>query len=115
MIFLLALIPATMLTVAGYAVLYLAHRSDGNLKAFGRFLGFWAFTLAALLVLACLFMAAHGGRMHGMMMHGCAAQQMGPGQDWPRPWGYLPPGNPPQPAAPGAQPTPAAPPAKPAP
>jgi hypothetical protein len=112
MIFLIALFPATMLTIAGYAALYLAHRSEGNLKAFGRFLGFWAFTLAALLVLACLFLAAHGGRMHGMMMmHGCPAQ-MGPGQDWPnKPWGYLPPGSPPPPAAPAAQP---AAPAKPA-
>src|ERR1700688_2335587 len=114
MIFLIALFPATMLTVAGYAVFYLAHRTEGNLKAFGRFLGYWAFTLAALLVLAALFLAAHAGRMHGMMMHGCAAQHMGPGQDWPRPWGYLPPGNPP-PAAPGAQPAPATPPSKPAP
>lgn len=115
MIFLLALVPATMLTVAGYAVFYLAHRSEGNLKAFGRFLGFWAFTLAALLVLACLFLAAHVGRMHGMMwMHGCPAQMM---QDRgsPMPWGELPPGNPPPPAAPGAQSAPATPPPKPAP
>jgi hypothetical protein len=104
MIFVLALIPATMLTVAGYAALYLAHRSDGNLKAFGRVLGYWAFTLAALLVLACLFLAAHGGRMHAMMMmHGCPAQ-MESGKDWPHPWGFLPPGNPPPPAAPAALP-----------
>jgi hypothetical protein len=113
MIFLLVLIPATMLTVAGYAVFYLAHRSEGNLKAFGRILGFWAFTLAALLVLAGLFMAAHCGRMHCMMMHGYPAQMM-PSQEWPKPWGYLPPGNPPPPAAPGAQPAPPTPPPKPA-
>jgi hypothetical protein len=104
--FLLALIPATMLTVAGYAVFYLAHRSEGNLKAFGRFLGFWAFTLAALLVLGGVFLAAHAGRMHGMMMmHGCAGQMM-PGEDWPRPWGYLPPGNTPPPVAQPAPPPP---------
>jgi hypothetical protein len=110
MIFLLALFPATMLTVAGYAVFYLAHRSEGNLKAFGRFLGFWAFTLAALLVLGGLFLAAHAGRMHGMMMmHGCAGQMM-PGEEEQRPWGYLPPGRSPPPAAPGAQPPPPAPP-----
>jgi hypothetical protein len=115
MIFLLVLIPATMLTAAGYAVLYLAHRSEGNLKTFGRLLGFWAFTLAALLVLACLLLAAHGGRMHSMMMmHGCPEQMMH-GQGSPMPWGYLPPGNPPPPAAPGAQPAPAPPPTKPAP
>ena len=105
MIFLLALVPATMLTVAGYAVFYLAHRSEGNLKAFGRFLGFWAFTLAALLVLASLFLAAHCGRMHGLMMRECPAQ-MAPGKGWPMPWGNMPSGNPPPPDAPAAQPTP---------
>jgi hypothetical protein len=113
MICLLALIPATMLAVAGYAVLYLAHRTDGNLKAFGRFLGFWAFTLAALLLLACLFLAAHGGRMHSMMMMHACPLQMTPGQGEPMPWGYLPPGRPAPPAAPGAQPAPATPAAKP--
>ncbi len=113
MIFLLALIPATMLTVAGYAVFYLAHRSEGNLKAFGRVLGIWAFTLAGLLVLCCLFLAAHAGRMHSMMMlHGCPMMQ---DRSSPMPWGEPPPGNPPPPAAPGAQPAPVTPPSKPAP
>jgi hypothetical protein len=70
MIFFVALIPATMLTVAGYVVLYVAQRSEGGLKSFGRYLSFWAFTLAALVVLGSLLVAAHGGRMHGCMMHG---------------------------------------------
>src|SRR5882672_9699323 len=114
MICLLALIPATMLAVAGYAVFYLAHRSEGKLQTFGRVLGVWAFALAALLLLACLFLFAHGGRMHGMLMHGCPAQMM-QDRDSPTPWGYLPPGNPPPPAAPRAEPAPATPPSKPAP
>lgn len=70
MIFFVALIPATMLTVAGYVVLYVAQRSEGSLKSFGRYLSFWAFTLAVLVVLGSLLAAARGGRMHGCMMHG---------------------------------------------
>ena len=72
MIFFLALIPATMLTIAGFVVMFLAHRCEGGLKTFGKYLGFWAFTLAALLVLGSFLAAAHGGRLHGMMMHGYA-------------------------------------------
>jgi hypothetical protein len=70
MIYFLALLPATMLTIAGYAVLYLAQRSEGGLKAFGKYLGFWAFTLAGLVVLASIVAAARGHNMHAMMMHG---------------------------------------------
>ena len=66
MIYFLALLPATALTIAGYFVLVLANRSDGVLRTFGKYLGFWAFTLAALVVLGAIFAAAHGGH-HGMM------------------------------------------------
>jgi hypothetical protein len=72
MIYFLALLPATVLTIAGYFVLYLAARSEGALRTFGRYLGFWAFTLAGLLILGSIFAAAHGHRhcpffgMHGM-------------------------------------------------
>lgn len=64
MIFLVALIPATGLTVAGYLVLYLAGRSEGSLRTFGRYLGFWAFTLAGLVVLGGMFAAGHMHREH---------------------------------------------------
>src|SRR5271169_4929323 len=67
MIYFLALIPATMLTVVGYFVLFLSNRSEGAFRSFGRYLGFWAFTLAALVVLGAIFAAAHGGH-HGCMM-----------------------------------------------
>jgi hypothetical protein len=67
MIYFLALIPATALTIAGYFVLFLAHRSEGTFRAFGKYLGFWAFTLAALIVLGAIFAAAHGGHHGGMM------------------------------------------------
>jgi hypothetical protein len=72
MIYFLALLPATALTIAGYFVLYLAARSEGPLRTFGRYLGFWAFTLAGLIILGSIFAAAHGHRhcpffgMHGM-------------------------------------------------
>ena len=62
MILLLALIPATALTMAGYLVLYVSRRSEGALSTFGRWLAFWAFTLAALVVLGGVFAAGH---MHG--------------------------------------------------
>jgi hypothetical protein len=64
MILLLALIPATALTVAGYFVLYLSGRSEGSLRTFGRYLSFWAFTLAGLVVLGALFAAGHMHRAH---------------------------------------------------
>src|SRR5712664_4171369 len=74
MIYFLALIPATALTIAGYFVLFLSNRSEGTFRTFGKYLGFWAFTLAALVVLGAIFAAAHGGRycaMNGMRgMHG---------------------------------------------
>ena len=85
MIFFVALIPATMLTVAGYVVLYVSHRSEGGLRSFGRYLSFWAFTLAVLVVLGSVIVAARGDRMHGcaghefMMMRGCGEGAM-PGQ-----------------------------------
>ena len=78
MIYFLALLPATALTIAGYFVLYVSARSEGALRTFGRYLGFWAFTLAGLVILGTLFAAAHGPHhcplfgMHGMheRMHG---------------------------------------------
>jgi hypothetical protein len=72
MIYLLVLLPATALTIAGYVALFLSARSEGRMRTFGKYLGVWAFTLAALLVLGAMFAAAHGGHhcprfgMHGM-------------------------------------------------
>jgi hypothetical protein len=64
MIYFLALLPATALTIAGYLVLFLSNRSEGSFRTFGKYLGFWAFTLAALVVLGAIFAAAHGRRHH---------------------------------------------------
>jgi hypothetical protein len=89
MIYFLALIPATGLTIAGYFVWYLSSRSEGSFRTFGRYLGFWAFTLAALVVLGAIFAAAHGRHHGGMMgrMHGAGPggpRFFGPLEDGPR-------------------------------
>jgi hypothetical protein len=81
MIYFLALIPATALTLAGYCVLYISHRSEGGFRAFGKYLGFWAFSLAALVILGAIFAAAHGCRYGGMMRERSEHGMMH------RPWG----------------------------
>ena len=78
MIFLLALIPATMLTVAGYFVLFLSHRAEGSLRSFGRYLSIWAFALAGLVALGGLFAAGH--------MHGAHPGMWGPHAGMYCPW-----------------------------
>src|SRR6266853_3366978 len=81
MIYFLALLPATVLTIAGYFVLYLSGRSEGALRTFGKYLGFWAFTLAGLLILGAVFAAAHGGHHCPVFgMHGMQERMQGP---WP--------------------------------
>ncbi len=93
MIYFLALIPATVLCVAGYFVLFLSGRSTGAFQKLGKYLGFWAFTLAGLVVLGAIFAAAHGGHcgdmrsmheMHGMYgMHGMCATHERMHGGWP--------------------------------
>jgi hypothetical protein len=86
MIYFLALIPATALCIAGYFVLYLSNRSEGTFRSMGKYLGFWAFTLAALVVLGAIFAAAHGGRHGGRFgMHGMHERMHGPWPGEPRP------------------------------
>ncbi len=62
MIYFLALLPATALAIGGYVVMVLSARTDGALRTFGRYLGFWAFTLAGLVILGAILAAAHGPR-----------------------------------------------------
>jgi hypothetical protein len=75
MIYFLALLPATALTIGGYVVLVLSTRTEGALRTFGKYLGFWAFALAGLIILGAIFAAAHGPRhcpffgMHGSHEH----------------------------------------------
>ena len=109
MIFLLALIPATGLTVAGYVALFLSHRSDGALRTFGRYLGIWAFVLAALVVLGGMFAAGHMRAHRGMWgpHAGPHCPWMGERPEGPQPEMRGPPPGAPPPAlapAPGANP-----------
>jgi len=83
MIYFLALLPATALTIGGYFVLYLAARSEGQMRSFGKYLGFWAFTLAGLVILGAIFAAAHHGHRGmgmGRMHQGMYRPMRGP---WP--------------------------------
>jgi heme A synthase len=101
MIYLLVLLPATALTVAGYVALFLSARSEGTMRSFGKYLGFWAFALAALLILGAIFAAAHGGHRCPMWMHG-----MHEGMHGAPPDGGPPTGTPPTSEAPSKAPNP---------
>ncbi len=117
MIYFLALLPATALTIAGYFMLFLSNRSEGAFRAFGKYLGFWAFTLAGLVILGAIFAAAHGRHHGGMMiggpgiygrMHGfCPGDPRFAGPPPFGPPGAAPPGTaPPSAGAPEAAPSP---------
>src|SRR5271157_4418003 len=103
MIYFLALIPATALTIGGYFVLFLSNRSEGAFRSFGKYLGFWAFTLAALVVLGAIFAAAHGG-------HHCHRRMPGPWPGDPRFFGPRENESGDNPRAPPGAPNPAGPP-----
>ena len=108
MIYFLALIPATALTIAGYFVLFLSTRSEGALRTFGKYLGFWAFTLAGLVILGAIFAAAHRGHhCHILGMHGMHERMHGPWPGMEEPRDIGPPGNTPHDAT--SQPPTAAP------
>jgi hypothetical protein len=81
MIYLVALLPATALTIAGYFVLFLSNRSEGGFRTFGKYLGFWAFTLAGLIILAAIFAAAHGPHHCPMMERGMYGRMHDRGND----------------------------------
>jgi hypothetical protein len=65
MIYFLALVPATVLTIGGYVAFFLSNRSEGGFRTFGRYLGFWSCALAILVILGAIFAAAQGGRHRG--------------------------------------------------
>ncbi len=69
MAFLLSLIPATVLTVVGYFVLYASARAEGGVRKFGRYLSAWIFLIAGLSILGGLLVSTIGppDAMRGMM------------------------------------------------
>jgi hypothetical protein len=108
MIYLLVLFPATALTIAGYVALFLSARSEGGMRSVGKYLGFWAFTLAALLILGAIFAAAHGH--HRCPFFGMRERRYAPPPDFGppagAPRGLQSPGTAPNPTAAPAAPPP---------
>jgi len=49
MVFFFSLVPATLLVVIGYFVLFSTTKTAGAVKTFGRILAIWLFILAAVL------------------------------------------------------------------
>lgn len=60
MYFVISLLPATLLGVLGYIVLYCATRSEGGVAMFGRVLAVWVFLLAVLLPLTGAYLSIAG-------------------------------------------------------
>ncbi len=126
---LLLLFPATAIAVAGYLVLYFAHKSEGRMRTFGKFLGGWAMFLSAVVVAAAISGVFLDGRPFGIGMTRAERMEMrqqmrgnmmgpgrmGPGRMGPERMGPERMGPPPGMAAPpGAPPPPADAPAAPA-
>ena len=63
---LLLLFPATAIAVAGYVVLYFAHKSEGNMRSFGKALGGWAMFLSAVVVAGAISGVFMDGRPFGL-------------------------------------------------
>jgi hypothetical protein len=69
MIFLISLLPATILAVIGYFVLFASARAEGGLNRFGKYLGGWLILLAGLSALSGLLASTFGveGRLAGVI------------------------------------------------
>ena len=60
MYFTFSLLPATLLAVLGYVVLYCAIRSDGAMNILGKVLAIWVFILALLFPLTGAYFSIAG-------------------------------------------------------
>lgn len=71
MLFVISLIPATILVVVGYFVLYSATRAEGGVRSFGNYLAIWLLLLAGVTVLGGALSSALGisGPMDRMEEH----------------------------------------------
>ena len=78
MLFLISLIPATILIIIGYFVLFSSTRAEGGVKRFGNFLAIWMFVLAGGVVVGSLVAPAMGfsGPMGGFVQHMQQMQQV---------------------------------------
>jgi hypothetical protein len=103
---LVALIPATILVIGGYFVLFISNRSEGTHRAFGKYLAFWCFTLAGLVVLGALAAVAAGGGMRRERLRDTFFMRAPPPWTLPLPPGAGPRAAPEAPVQPAPQPPP---------
>jgi len=75
MCFLFSLLPATILTVFGYIVLYCSSKVDGAMRTFGKVLAIWTFVLAAFPVLAGAYVTIAGICPFDWMMQHISVQK----------------------------------------
>jgi hypothetical protein len=77
MYFLFSLIPATLLVVLGYFVLFSSTKTQAGVRTFGQILAAWIFILAAVLPLAGAYATYAGLSPMGSMrsMHPGASSQ----------------------------------------
>ena len=68
MYFFFSLIPATLVVVLGYFILFASSRAQGGVKAFGQILAVWVLVLAAFLPLAGAYATYAGAPSIGEMM-----------------------------------------------
>jgi hypothetical protein len=77
MCFFVSLIPATMLMVIGFFVLFAASRAEGTVRTVGKVLGTWLFVLALLPLAGGTYMTVSGKcPMGGRMMSGQMGSHM---------------------------------------
>jgi hypothetical protein len=70
MYFFVSLIPATLVVVLGYFILFSSTKAQGGVKAFGQSLAVWVLVLAALFPLAGAYATFAGVPSIGDMMRG---------------------------------------------
>jgi hypothetical protein len=63
-----SLIPATLLVVLGYFVLFSSTKTEGAVRTFGQILAVWIFVLAAVLPVAAAYATYAGLPSIGAMM-----------------------------------------------
>ncbi|HEX6321731.1 MAG TPA: hypothetical protein VFZ84_22910 [Burkholderiales bacterium] len=70
MYFFFSLIPATLVVILGYFILFSSTKTQGGVKTFGQILAAWVLILAALLPLAGAYATYAGVPSIGEMMRG---------------------------------------------
>lgn len=70
MYFFFSLIPATLVVVLGYFILFASTKAQGGVKTFGQILAVWVLVLAAFLPLAGAYATYAGVPSIGQMMRG---------------------------------------------